>query len=362
MAEQKLNVLSQLGLESDMSRNRNLAASRRFISVVVPCYNEEEVLAQTFCKLDELLLRHSDYKFEFIFVDDGSNDRTYELLEDAAQRNPAFSVLSFSRNFGHQIAVTAGIDAALGDAVAVIDADLQDPPEVLSEMIAHWEDGVDVVYAVRVSREGESAFKNATARWFYRLVNGLSETPIPLDSGDFRLMDRKVVEVLKQMPERHRFVRGLVAWVGFRQMALPYHRNRRAAGASKYPLRKMLRLATDAILSFSFRPLRIATNMGGLALLLSFAGIIYAVYLRVAASAWIDGWTTTLIAVLFFGGVQLISLGIIGEYIGRIYEEAKGRPLYIISSRIGFDQSQASVDLNPSANMNSPVKVIGEMR
>lgn len=310
---------------------------RPLISIVVPCYNEEEVLGQTLLELSAFAEKMASYRFEFIFVDDGSQDRTREILLSAAKKNPVIRVLSFTRNFGHQIAITAGIDAASGNALALIDADLQDPPEVLAEMIKHWEEGVDVVYAVRASREGESAFKVSTARWFYRILNRLSETPIPLDTGDFRLMDRKVVDVLRQMPERHRFVRGLVAWVGYRQMALPYHRKKRAAGTSKYPVRKMLRFATDGILSFSSKPLKISTGMGIFAALLSLLGIIYAITLRLMTSIWVEGWTALMIAVLFLGGVQLISLGIIGEYIGRIYEEAKGRPLYVVRERVGFD-------------------------
>lgn len=327
--------------------------SQPLLSVVVPCYNEEEVLGQTLKELNEFAIGLTKYRFEFIFVDDGSKDRTLKILQDAAQGNLSYRILSFARNFGHQIAVTAGIDAASGEAVALIDADLQDPPEVLSEMIKHWEEGVEVVYAVRASREGESAFKVATARWFYRLLNRLSETPIPLDTGDFRLMDRKVVDVLKQMPERHRFVRGLVAWVGYRQMALPYHRKKRAAGTSKYPLRKMLRFATDGILSFSSKPLQIATSMGLFAAFLALVGIIYSLALRVTTNTWVEGWTALMIAVLFLGGVQLISLGIIGEYIGRIYEESKGRPLYIVRDRIGFDQDTAMMRSNINAHEHS---------
>jgi dolichol-phosphate mannosyltransferase len=313
------------------------------ISVVVPCYNEEEVIGQTLAELDAFALSLTDYRVEFIFVDDGSRDGTLDILQEAALYNASYRILSFSRNFGHQIAVTAGIDAASGAAVALIDADLQDPPEVLTRMIRHWEEGAEVIYAVRASRDGESAFKVATARWFYRLLGRLSETPIPLDTGDFRLMDRKVVNVLKQMPERHRFVRGLVAWVGYRQMALPYHRRKRAAGTSKYPLRKMLRFATDGILSFSSKPLQIATSMGLTAAFLALLGIVYAIVLRLLTNTWVEGWTALMIAVLFLGGVQLISLGIIGAYIGRIYEETKHRPLYIVRDRIGFGEKAASL-------------------
>lgn len=324
-------------MKACMPDTTNNISAQPLISVVLPCYNEEDVLGQTLEELEEFALGLGKYKVEFIFVDDGSQDGTLDILRDAAQENSSYRVLSFSRNFGHQIAVTAGIDAASGDAVALIDADLQDPPEVLAEMINHWEQGIEVVYAVRASREGESAFKVSTARWFYRILNRLSETPIPLDTGDFRLMDRKVIDILKQMPERHRFVRGLVAWVGHRQMALPYHRKKRAAGTSKYPLRKMIRFATDGILSFSSKPLQMATSMGLFTAFLALLGIIYAIALRVMTNTWVEGWTALMIAVLFVGGVQLISLGIIGEYIGRIYEESKHRPLYIVRDRIGFD-------------------------
>ena len=305
-------------------------------SIVIPCYNEEEVLEHTIARLLSVADDLERYRTELVFVDDGSSDRTLEILRAAAHKESRIRIVSFARNFGHQIAVTAGIDAAAGDAVALIDADLQDPPELLARMLDHWEEGFDVVYGVRASREGESALKMVTARWFYRLLNRVSETPIPLDTGDFRLMDRKVVDVLRDMPERHRFVRGLVAWVGHRQLALPYDRRERAAGISKYPLRKMLRFATDGILSFSSKPLQVATNLGIVAAGFALLGIVYAVVLRLMTSIWVEGWTTLLIAVLFLGGVQLISLGIIGEYIGRVYEETKGRPLYVVRERIGF--------------------------
>ena len=327
----------------------------RLVSVVIPCYNEEDVLPQTLPRLLNFADGLAHYQTELVFVDDGSRDRTLNILTEAAHADPRIRIVSFARNFGHQIAVTAGIEAASGDAVALIDADLQDPPELLEQMIAHWEEGYDVVYGVRASREGESAFKTTTARWFYRLLNRLSEVSIPLDTGDFRLMDRKVVDVLCAMPERHRFVRGLVAWIGHRQLALPYERKQRAAGETKYPLRKMLRFATDGILSFSSKPLQISTNLGIAASCLSLVGIVYAVVMRLTTSNWVEGWTTLLIAVLFLGGVQLISLGIIGEYIGRIYQESKGRPLYVVRKRIGFERSVvANAALHPATEPEAP--------
>ena len=224
----------------------------------------------------------------------------------------------------------------MGDAVALIDADLQDPPEVLLQMIEKWLSGYDVVYGVRRSRDGESSFKLKTSKIFYRLLSFLSETPIPLDAGDFRLMDRRVVEALKEMPERHRFVRGMVAWVGFRQFALSYDRKKRQAGVSKYPLRKMLSFASDGILSFSSKPLKVAIFFGVLSATLAMIGMIYVIALRIFTADWVEGWTALMIAVLFMGGVQLISIGLIGQYIGRIYDEAKKRPLYIIDQKIGF--------------------------
>ena len=306
------------------------------LSVVVPCYNEEEVIGETIKRLKAFCAGVADMQVELVFVDDGSRDRTRELLRAFAATDARVRVIGFARNFGHQIAVTAGIDAACGDAVVLIDADLQDPPEVVHEMVAKWREGYDVVYGTRTERPGESAFKLATARAFYRLLNRLSDVPIPLDTGDFRLMSRAVVETLKAMPERDRFVRGMVSWVGFRQIALPYRRAERFAGESKYPLSKMLRFATDGILSFSIKPLQMSVTLGSLAAVLAMSGIAYALYLRIFTSVWVEGWTALMIAVLFLGGVQLICVGILGEYIGRIYNEVKRRPLYVVQDRIGF--------------------------
>lgn len=310
---------------------------RELVSIVVPCFNEEEVLPQTIPSLTQLCDSLPQYDFEIVFVDDGSCDATFERLRDATRLDSRMRVIRFARNFGHQIAVTAGIDAAQGDAVVLIDADLQDPPEVVREMIAKWHEGYDVVYGMRMSRAGESAFKLATARGFYRVLNRLSEVEIPLDTGDFRLMSRPVVDVLKAMPERHRFVRGMVAWIGFRQIALPYVRVERAAGTSKYPLRKMLRFAIDGILSFSTKPLQLSVALGLISATLAIFGILYALALRIFTSIWVEGWTALMIAVLFIGGVQLFSLGILGEYVGRIYSEVKRRPLYVIGQRVGYD-------------------------
>lgn len=308
------------------------------VSMVIPCFNEAEVIDATLNRLLALKAELNDLRVEFIFVDDGSKDTTYTQLLHWQQQHAEIRILRFARNFGHQIAVTAGIDAACGDAVVLIDADLQDPPEVVSEMIALWRNGYQVVYGTRVDREGESRFKLLTARWFYRTLNQLSDVPIPLDTGDFRLMDRCVVDVLKAMPERDRFVRGLVSWVGFKQVALPYRRAKRFAGQSKYPLRKMIRFATDGILSFSTKPLQLAITLGMCASFIALLGIINTLIVRLTTDNWVAGWAEIMTAVLFLGGVQLICVGILGEYVGRIYNEVKRRPLYVLQEKIGFEQ------------------------
>ncbi|MBH9578843.1 glycosyltransferase family 2 protein [Inhella proteolytica] len=306
------------------------------LSVVVPCYNESEVIDVTVPRLLAMADSMTDLHTELVFVDDGSRDATLSQLKAWATRDARIKVLSFARNFGHQVAVTAGIDAARGDAVVLIDADLQDPPEVVPQMVAKWREGFDVVYGMRTEREGETAFKRVTAKAFYRLLNRMSDVPIPLDTGDFRLMSRRVVDALKAMPERDRFVRGMVSWVGFRQVALPYRRAERFAGESKYPLRKMLRFATDGLLSFSTKPLQMAISVGALASALAFAGIVYALIIRLATDRWVEGWAALFIATLFLGGVQLITVGILGEYIGRIYHEVKRRPLYVVGETVGL--------------------------
>ena len=320
------------------------------LSVVIPCYNEEEVIGETIKRLKSFCSDLVNLDVELIFVDDGSRDETRELLKKYVAEDVRIKLIGFARNFGHQIAVTAGIDAACGDAVVLIDADLQDPPEVIHEMIAKWQEGYDVVYGTRTEREGESAFKIATARAFYRLLNRLSDVPIPLDTGDFRLMSRPVVDTLRAMPERDRFVRGMVSWVGFKQIALPYKRFVRFAGESKYPLRKMLRFAIDGILSFSAKPLQLSISLGMLCAFLAMSGIVYVLWLRLFTHIWVEGWTALMIAVLFLGGVQLISVGILGEYIGRIYNEIKNRPLYVVQEYLGFTQTGPEMSRSPVVN------------
>ncbi|MBB5193239.1 dolichol-phosphate mannosyltransferase [Silvimonas terrae] len=310
--------------------------SKSLLSIVVPCYNEEEVIGETTRRLNAFCAGLTDLDYELVFIDDGSRDHTRTLLKEIAAADPHVRLIAFARNFGHQIAVSAGLDAAQGDAVVLIDADLQDPPEVIHEMVARWREGYDVVYGTRTDRPGESAFKLSTARTFYRLLNKLSDVPIPLDTGDFRLMSRKVVDVLRAMPERDRFVRGMVSWAGFKQTSLPYARAERFAGESKYPLKKMIRFATDGILSFSSKPLQLSIGIGMTAAALALLGILYAIGLRLFTNIWVEGWTALMIAVLFLGGVQLVCVGILGEYMGRVYSEVKRRPLYVVDEYIGY--------------------------
>jgi polyisoprenyl-phosphate glycosyltransferase len=315
--------------------------SPALVSVVVPCYNEDEGIRETHRRLTAMLSRLGDYGWEIVYVDDGSRDRTAAVLRDLQAGDPHVRVVLLSRNFGHQFAVTAGLGHASGDAVVIMDADLQDPPEVVPEMLARWHDGYEVVYGVRTDRDGETRFKLLTARLFYRLIRRMSETEIPLDTGDFRLLDRKVVDAIVSMPERDRFVRGMVSWTGFRQIGVPYRRAPRFAGETKYPLPKMVRFALDGILSFSVKPLRLSTLMGFVSAGLALTGILYALGIRLFTQRWVTGWTALIIAILFLGGAQLISLGIIGEYIGRLYGEAKRRPLYLVRETLGLNQPAA---------------------
>ena len=339
---------------------------RAVLSVVVPCFDEQEVVDRTHRRLVEVLETARDADFELVYVDDGSRDATLAILRRLQQADPRVRVISLSRNFGHQYAVTAGLDHASGDAVCVIDADLQDPPEVILQMLERWREGVDVAYGLRTERDGESAFKLWTAKAFYRTINRLSDTPIPLDTGDFRLMDRKAVDALRAMPERDRFVRGLVAWAGFRQEAVPYRRAARFAGTTKYPLRRMLRFATDGILSFSTAPLRLAIYVGLAAAVIALLGIVYALAMRLVTQHWVTGWTLLFIATLFIGGAQLMFMGVIGEYVGRIYGEIKRRPLYLVDERLGFDTGRAadaaaaaSRAATPDAPVPLPVAALG---
>ena len=320
----------------DVPRTSDEEPRHAVISVVVPCFNEEEVISATHRHLVQLLESLDRTEFELVFVDDGSQDGTLEILRTFQATDRRIRVVAFSRNFGHQVAVTAGLEHATGDAVVLIDADLQDPPEVIREMVSRWRRGVEVVYGVRAQRHGETAFKLWTAKAFYRAINRVAEIPIPLDTGDFRLMDRAVVDALLSMPERDRFVRGMVAWVGFRQEAILYNRTARFAGQTKYPLQKMIRFALDGILSFSLAPLRLAIWVGFMTAALSMVGLVYALIMRLLTDIWVPGWTLLFIACASIGGIQLVFLGVLGEYVGRIYGEVKRRPLYVVRERLGF--------------------------
>jgi len=298
-------------------------------SIVAPIYNELDNLPELYRRVKEVM-DSTRKPWELILVDDGSTDGSTEVIRALAKEDEHIRPVIFARNFGHQIAITAGWDYARGDAVVIIDADLQDPPELIHEMVEKWQEGNEVVFAIRAEREGESWFKLWTASLFYRLIYRITDVKIPLDTGDFRLMDRKVVNVLKQMRERHRFPRGMSAWVGFKQVGIEYKRVARVAGETKYPFRKMFRLAINAVTSFSYFPLQVATFFGFISAGIAILAIPVVAYMRITGSQAFFGQASTLIAVLFLGGVQLISLGILGEYIGRLYDEAKGRPLYIV--------------------------------
>ncbi len=321
-------------------------------SIVAPIYNEAGNIDELHRRMSVVMEQIGD-PWELVLVNDGSTDGSAELLNTLHDKDPKrVRVVHFSRNFGHQMAVTAGMDYSKGQAVILIDADLQDPPEILPDMIQKWREGYEVVYAVRAKREGESWFKLATASLFYRVLYRITDVDIPLDTGDFRLMDRRVVNVVESMREKHRFLRGMVSWVGFRQTGVEYVRDKRHAGVTKYPLRKMLRFAWDGITGFSYLPLQMATYLGFAIAALSALSILIVVILRVFANTEpLEGQATTLVTVLFLGSVQLISLGIIGEYLGRIYNEVKGRPLYIVSNVLGVEQAphasaQATLRMN----------------
>jgi len=309
-------------------------------SIVAPIFNEHECLPEFYKRICKVMdATHSAW--ELLLIDDGSTDGSTQIILELARKDQRVHPLIFARNFGHQIAVTAGMDHAAGQAVIVIDADLQDPPEVIAKLITKWQEGYQVVYAVRRKREGESWFKLTTASLFYRLIYQITDVKIPLDTGDFRLLDRQVVKVMGSMHERHRFLRGMAAWVGFRQVGVPYDRKERFAGTTKYPFRKMLKLALNAITGFSYFPLQLATYIGFIAAGLSILAIPVVAILRLTSSESFLGQATTLVAVLFLGGVQLICLGILGEYIGRIYDEVKGRPLYVLNENPEINQNKS---------------------
>jgi polyisoprenyl-phosphate glycosyltransferase len=309
------------------------------VSVICPVYREEQTIREFHRRLVEAMdATEPAVDLEVVYVNDGSDDASGVVLRELCEAEPRARLVDLSRNFGHQLAITSGIDHARGDAVVIIDTDLQDPPEVIARMLDQWRAGYDVVYGVRETRKGESRFKLLTAKGFYRMLNRLSDTPLPVDAGDFRLMDRRVVDVLRSMREENRYMRGMVSWVGFDQVGLPYERDARFAGETKYPLAKMLRFAVDGVTSFSEKPLRLAFSLGTL---LTIAAVLLAMSIAIAklvdpASA-LPGYASLMVVVLLFGGVQLLSIGLLGEYIGRIYRESKERPLYVVRDLVNFD-------------------------
>ncbi|ODP30439.1 Dolichyl-phosphate beta-D-mannosyltransferase [Paenibacillus nuruki] len=308
-------------------------------SIVVPVYNEEAVVLECYRRLTEVM-QQTHESYELIFVNDGSRDQTASIVNQLCASDASVKWIDFSRNFGHQIAITAGMDHAQGEAIVVIDADLQDPPELILQMIEKWKEGFDVVYATRAERKGETGFKKWSASMFYRTLNKLSDIDIPLDTGDFRLIDRKVCEAMKTMKENNRFVRGLVSWVGFRQTSISYVREERFAGETKYPLKKMIRFASDALVAFSLKPLKLASILGSVVSLFSFFYLIFVLAQKLLHFSTTPGWASIVATILFLNGIILVILGLIGEYIGRIYDEVKQRPLYLIQQTRNFAQEQ----------------------
>lgn len=311
---------------------------KKMVSVVIPMYYEEDVAEECYKRVKNVLESLENYNYEIIFVNDGSKDKTLEILEGIAKKDKNVKVISFSRNFGHQAAVTAGIKYVKGQAIVIIDADLQDPPELIKDMLKLWEQGNEVIYAKRKKRKGETAFKLFTARAFYKMLNKLSDVYIPENTGDFRLADRKVIDVINSMPEHNKFLRGLFSWVGFKQIPFEYERQERFAGKTKYPLKKMLKLASDGIISFSIKPLKIVGTLGIASIIISFVILVYAIISFIFKLNYLTaGWTSLMVAITFFAGVQLLSMWIMAEYMSRIYDETKNRPQYIIDKTINIE-------------------------
>ncbi|MCX7880967.1 MAG: glycosyltransferase family 2 protein [Patescibacteria group bacterium] len=304
------------------------------LSVIIPVYNEEENIKPLLKRLIPII---KNYRYEVIFVDDGSKDKTAAMVKKEAKTNKNIKLVSFWRNFGHQQALTAGYQFALGDCVVSLDADLQDPPEIISQMIEKWQKGAKIVYAKRKKREVDSFFKKMTAKFFYKLINFLSDTPIPEDIGDFRLLDREVVDFLNKLPERLRFLRGLVAWPGFPSDFVYFEREKRYAGMTHYPLSKMINFAVEGIVSFSTKPLRVASYLGFLASFFGFLGIVYAILGKIFLPRyWVTGWTALFTGIMFLGGIQLLTIGMIGEYLGKIYKEIQNRPPFLVKEKINL--------------------------
>jgi polyisoprenyl-phosphate glycosyltransferase len=307
------------------------------ISIVVPMYFEEEVAGECYNRL-RTVMENNIINYEFIFVNDGSTDGTAEILKGIAECDHRAKIVNFARNFGHQTAVTAGIDFAKGDAIVIIDADLQDPPEIIPKLLDKWREGYEVVYAKRKNRSGETFFKLLTAKYFYRFLNYMSDIEIPKDTGDFRIIDRKVADVFKNMTERNRFVRGMFSWVGFRQTYIEYERDERFAGETKYPLKKMIKFASDGIIAFSTKPLRFVMTLGFISVLISLFVLFYTIIVKLFGKEVQAGWASIMVAITFFSGIQLLSIGIVGQYIARIYDESKNRPIYIVRETVNLQE------------------------
>ena len=311
------------------------------ISIIIPMYYEELVAEECYNRVKGVLSNLTQYDHEIVFINDGSKDKTLDILKELAEKDEKVKIISFSRNFGHQAAVTAGLQNVTGDAIVIIDADMQDPPELIPEMLKLWEEGNEVIYGKRKSREGESIFKLMTASMFYKTISAMSDVDIPKNTGDFRLVDRKVVDQMNSLPEHNKFLRGLWSWLGYKQYEFEYERKERFAGKTKYPLKKMIKLASDGIISFSSKPLKLIGALGGISILISFIILIYAIISYVFHLHNLQaGWTSIMLVVTFFAGVQLLSLWIMSEYIGRIYDETKGRPQYIIDKKINIDDEK----------------------
>jgi polyisoprenyl-phosphate glycosyltransferase len=313
-------------------------AQNLFISIIIPCFNEEQVISHTYERVSQTMQSFQHRGYELIFINDGSRDKTLEILRVIAQKDTNVKILSFSRNFGHQPAVTAGINICDGDVAIIIDGDLQDPPELFPEMIKiHLEQNANVVYGLRGERKGETFFKKLSAKYFYKTINFLSDTKLPVDTGDFRLIDKHVIEAFKSLPEKNKYIRGLISWIGFKQVPITYVRDERFAGETKYPLSKMIKFATTSLLYFSKKPLKLALTVG---LVSIFVGIGLAVWvltgLLYRSNSIVPGWASTIIALIFFGGIQLLTIGVLGEYLGNMFEEIKNRPEYIVHEKINF--------------------------
>ena len=316
------------------------------VSMVIPMYYEELVAEECYKRVSEVLKNLKNYEYEIIFINDGSKDKTLDILQEIAKNDKNAKIVSFSRNLGHQAAVTAGLKEVTGDAVVIIDADMQDPPELIPEMLKLWEEGNEVIYGKRKTREGESAFKLMTAKMFYKTLNALSDVDIPQNTGDFRLVDKKVVDVMNSLPEHNKFLRGLWSWLGYKQYAFEYERKERFAGETKYPLKKMLKLAADGIISFSSKPIKMVGCLGIISIIISILILIYSLLSFVFKWNQLSaGWTSIMCAITFFAGVQLLSLWIISEYIGRIYDESKNRPQYIIDKKINIENNKENSEI-----------------